>query len=280
MDRPCQTRGIGQPVAASLEEDPPFQGDGSWNLCLSCPNGGLTARSLTLSLDMLLFPQSLSHQMSPLQDELRKKHPFDLPEQEAFLNVLRTASVLATPFERLLRSRDLSSSGYNILRILRGAQGQPRCPAEIARDLVADVPDMTRLLDRLADAGLISRAREDASDRRKVAVRLTDAGRQLLAELDQPLLDLHRAQLGSMSREQLRELSRLLVEARTVAAQASALSEGARAGAPVHIAGAAARGQQSSVVTPQALPRQANRRQRRASPSPTVPEAPGPSPTI
>ena len=67
--------------------------------------------------------------MTPsLQHEIKKKKPFDLPEQEAFLNVVRTASTLAADFERLFRDHGLSEATYNVLRILRGhgALGEDR----------------------------------------------------------------------------------------------------------------------------------------------------------
>lgn len=151
--------------------------------------------------------------MDGLQREIGKRKPFDLPEEEAYLNLLRTQSALASQCERLFRREGLSGSGYNILRILRGAAPAPRCPREIADQLVAAVPDMTRLLDRLEDQGLVSRERS-VEDRRMVLVRLTAKGQKVLASLDEPLRELHRAQLGHLSREDLRELSRLLVLAR------------------------------------------------------------------
>lgn len=153
-----------------------------------------------------------------LQQELGKRRPFDLPEQEAYLNLQRTHSVLSAPFERLFEQHGLSSSGFNILRILRGAReaglehGRP-CHA-IGDEMVARVPDVTRLVDRLEKAGLVSRCR-CTKDRRVVYVAITRAGLDLLARLDGPTLDLHRAQLGHLTAEELRELSRLLERCRS-----------------------------------------------------------------
>lgn len=156
-----------------------------------------------------------------LQHEIGKKKPFDLPEVEAYLNVMRSASILAAPIERLLATRRLSPSAYNVLRILRGSlrtspdpRNHPgrRC-ADIGRELVTRVPDVTRLVDRLVRRGLVER-RRCPRDRRVVYVRITRKGLALLAALDRPLLQLHRAQMAHMSRAELAELSRLLVKAR------------------------------------------------------------------
>lgn len=156
-----------------------------------------------------------------LQHEIGKKKPFDAPEVEAFLNVLRSASVLSAPIERLLATRQLSPSAYNVLRILRGSlrtspdpRTHPgrRC-ADIGRELVTRVPDVTRLVDRLVRRGFVER-RRCPRDRRVVYVRITRKGLDVLASLDRPLMRLHRGQLAHMSRAELAELSRLLVKAR------------------------------------------------------------------
>lgn len=151
-----------------------------------------------------------------LADEIGKKKPFESPEQEAHLNVLRTAAWLSAPFAELFRAQGISAPGYNVLRILRGAaatgSGRRACH-EIAEQLVAQGPDVTRLVDRLVAQGLAERCRCD-EDRRVVYVQITRKGLELLSKLDGPTLRLHRAQLGHLTREELAELSRLLVEAR------------------------------------------------------------------
>jgi DNA-binding MarR family transcriptional regulator len=78
---------------------------------------------------------------------------------------------------------------------------------------VAQVPDTTRLLDRLSEMGLVVRARE-GDDRRFVRTRITQAGLALLEPLDRIMAALHRRQLGHLGREKLRRLIRLLEEAR------------------------------------------------------------------
>jgi DNA-binding MarR family transcriptional regulator len=164
--------------------------------------------------------------------EIGKRRPFEAPEVEAFLNVLRTASLLTAETGRFLKKHGLTEPQYNALRILRGHMvcegagpgaggggegGDARergVPSQtIGEQLVAQVPDVTRLVDRLVEAGLAERARVEA-DRRVVLVCITRKGLDLLARIDAPLLDLHRRQLGHMTRAELRDLSRLLVKAR------------------------------------------------------------------
>lgn len=154
-----------------------------------------------------------------LQRDLKKKHGFDSPEQEAYLNLARTHAELAGPFVHLFKDHGLSEAAYNILRVLRGVrrhpeQGRDALPCgEIGQRLVTRVPDVTRLIDRLVEAGLVERTRGE-EDRRVVLARITTQGLAVLRRLDQPVLDLHRQTLGHLTREELRQLNTLLEKAR------------------------------------------------------------------
>ncbi|MBB6430165.1 MarR family winged helix-turn-helix transcriptional regulator [Algisphaera agarilytica] len=158
-----------------------------------------------------------------LQHELKKQQPFDCPAEEAYLNLARTAGALCGEFNQLFKANCLSESTYNVLRILRGAQkveGLPGLPSlEVAERLVTRVPDITRLVDRLIQAGLARRTRDDA-DRRVVIVSITSEGLALLRKLDKPIRQLHEKQLGHLSCKELTELNRLLEKARQPMADA------------------------------------------------------------
>ena len=147
-----------------------------------------------------------------LQQELKKKRPFDSTEQEAALSVLRTNDQLQICLARLFREHGLTPSQYNVLRILRG-EGQPLPILEIAARTISVVPGITGLIDRLERAGFVSRVRCE-KDRRVIHVALTDRGTRALAELDEPLAALHRKLLGHLSGAELKELIRLLEKVR------------------------------------------------------------------
>src|SRR5215472_6073133 len=147
-----------------------------------------------------------------LQQELKKKRPFESLEEEAALNIVRTSDQLQIRFARLLREYGLTSpTQYNILRILRG-EGKPLPILEIAARTIAVVPGITGLIDRLERAGLACRER-CADDRRVIFVALTDRGARRLADLDAPLRALHEELLGHLSPAELKELIRLLEKA-------------------------------------------------------------------
>lgn len=77
-----------------------------------------------------------------LQNELKKKRPFESLEQEAALNLLRTNDQLQNRFLRLFREYGVTPSQYNILRILRG-EGKPMPSLEIGERMIQVVPAMT-----------------------------------------------------------------------------------------------------------------------------------------
>lgn len=147
-----------------------------------------------------------------LQSELKKRGPFASLEQEAMLNLLRASDQFQNRFGRLFREYGLTSSQYNILRILRG-EGKPLPSLEIADRMIQVVPAITGLIDRLQEAGMVTRRRCE-TDRRVVYVDLTDKARSLLTDLDEPVLELHRDLLGHLSRTELKELVQLLEKAR------------------------------------------------------------------
>ena len=133
-------------------------------------------------------------------------------EEAAFLDLLRTTDMLSRELVKVLKTADLSSTQYNVLRILRGAPEGLPC-GEIAKRMITRDPDITRLLDRLEKRSLISRSRE-VKDRRTVMTRITAEGLKFLARLDEPVQEAHRKQLGHLGRERLQALTELLRDAR------------------------------------------------------------------
>ena len=149
-----------------------------------------------------------------IQQELQQTRPFKRLEEEAILNIARTAEVLAQKLTDLLKPRDLSPTQYNVLRILRGAGEAGAACKDIGARMVTRDPDITRLLDRLDKRGLITRDRA-RGDRRFLTVRLTPAGLGLVNLVDDPIERQHRATLAHLSEDEQRELIDLLERVRS-----------------------------------------------------------------
>jgi DNA-binding MarR family transcriptional regulator len=138
---------------------------------------------------------------------------FDSPEQEVFLNLWRTYDRLRALEDELFASFDLTAQQYNVLRLLRAVHPSALPTLSLADRLVSRAPDITRMLDKLDERGLISRKRPP-EDRRVVRVGLTAAGLALLREIAAPLRECHARQLGHMTSGDLRRLCALLRAAR------------------------------------------------------------------
>ena len=141
------------------------------------------------------------------------RRPTPSPEEAAYLDLLRTTDLLSRAASHVLKSEDLSSNQYNVLRILRGSPDGLPC-GEIGHRMITRDPDITRLLDRLEKRALIARSRP-AGDRRTVVAAITPEGLSLLARLDKPVQDAHRRQLGHLGPARLRALSDLLADCRS-----------------------------------------------------------------
>lgn len=132
-------------------------------------------------------------------------------EQEVFLSLIRAASRLEAELNRLFRPYELTGATFTILRTLEESGKEGLSCGDIAEQLVAEVPDMTRLLDRLERLGYVTRERS-REDRRMVKVSLTSKGAEAVRSLRDPIRQFHHRQLGRLSSEKLGDLQSALEE--------------------------------------------------------------------
>jgi DNA-binding MarR family transcriptional regulator len=123
-----------------------------------------------------------------LATALKQTRPFVSLEQEVYLSLLRTTSELSHAVDQFFRPFGITSSQYNVLRILRGAGADGLCRNEISERMVTATPDMSRLLDRMEKAGWVTRERAE-DDRRQVSTYIMKSGMELLAKLETPTND-------------------------------------------------------------------------------------------
>jgi DNA-binding MarR family transcriptional regulator len=148
-----------------------------------------------------------------LQAEIKQSRPFPRPSAEAFLSIVRTAAVLEHQIGEVLRPHGITSTQYNVLRILRGAGARGLCGREIAERLVSRVPDVSRLLDRMEELGLLTRER-DPGDRRHVTARITQRGLQTIDKATPDLEEVESARFGKLGPSSLQQLIETLQDVR------------------------------------------------------------------
>ena len=145
-----------------------------------------------------------------LRARLRQTRDFGSSEQTALLALLVSAGHLRDQAEAACAEHALTMSQYNILRILAGGPEEGYSRGDLACRMVDRAPDVTRLTERLAKRGLLTRCRSP-HDRRVCLHAVTDAGRALLDAMRAPM-DAVTSQFGThYTEEELDQLGRLLV---------------------------------------------------------------------
>lgn len=138
---------------------------------------------------------------------------FDSLEQEVYLSLWRTYDRLRALEEEFFSRYELTAQQYNVLRLLRAEHPGTMPTLAIANRLISRAPDITRILDKLQQRGLVERERL-AENRRVVRVNITAAGLELIKELSEPLRTCHEAQLGHLSQDELATMRTLLKKLR------------------------------------------------------------------
>lgn len=149
----------------------------------------------------------------PITDELKQTKPFPTIGEEAAVSLIRTADLVRRAVGSIVEPLGITSQQYNVLRILRGAGAEGLPTLEIAFRMVEQTPGITRLIDRLEAKALVSRERS-SSDRRCVYCRITNAGLDLLAQLDEPVAHAADGLFQNVNERQLAELVGLLDQVR------------------------------------------------------------------
>jgi DNA-binding MarR family transcriptional regulator len=152
--------------------------------------------------------------VSDLKREIAQERPFSGPEEEALLNLMRTADCLHRAMQRATRAWGVTSTQYNVLRILRGSQPHGLTCSAIGDRMITAEPDITRLLGRLKAQKLV-RQQRDKRDKRVLWTQISPAGLALLAEMDPVVQQAPKDLLGHLAHEDLAQLIRLVEAARS-----------------------------------------------------------------
>jgi DNA-binding MarR family transcriptional regulator len=121
----------------------------------------------------------------------------------------RTHSLMLDIMEPAFERHGFTFIQYVILAWLR--DGIPVNPREFCQQYRHDSGALTRVIDQLAERGLIERVRRDR-DRRKVELQLTPAGREMIEQLIPLVVDKLNEALADFSTAEVQEFTRMLVK--------------------------------------------------------------------
>ena len=140
----------------------------------------------------------------------REQGDLDTWPVEVVGRVGRAARYLDSGMEELFKQYGLSRASWDVLTALRRAGSPFRLsPTELYRAVLRSSGAMTRRIDYLEHAGLVTRV-ADPEDRRGVLVELTSEGQTLVEDLAEAHLDNERRLIGSLTREEQETLATLL----------------------------------------------------------------------
>jgi DNA-binding MarR family transcriptional regulator len=151
--------------------------------------------------------------LSKLKSEIAQQRPFSSLAEEALLNIMRTADCLQRAMQRRTRASGITSTQYNVLRILRGSQPEGLTCSAIGDRMITAEPDITRLLGRLKAQKLV-RQQRDKRDKRVIWTQISPTGLALLADMDPVVQQFPKELLGHLTEEEVAELIRLVELAR------------------------------------------------------------------
>lgn len=129
--------------------------------------------------------------------------------RDAHLALIQVHEAVSDDFRRLFQRFGLTETQFNVLRILIQGDPEGESCGTIGERLIHRVPDVTRLVDRMQEHGLVRRCRSE-KDRRVVRICITDHGRELCESLYQPLTELNECHMSALADHEQVELNRLL----------------------------------------------------------------------
>ena len=121
----------------------------------------------------------------------------------------RAKTLMLEAFETAIAQHGFTFTQYIVLAWLR--EGIATTAKDICTELSHDSGALARVIDQLAERGLVERSR-DAGDRRKVELRLTDSGRQNIEAVIPAVVDIMNWTISDFTREETEELLRLLTK--------------------------------------------------------------------
>ncbi len=132
---------------------------------------------------------------------------------QAIHQIITTGHWITDQVSRELKEFGMTEQQYNVLRVLRGAKGEPVSVQAILENMVQRSSNITRIVDKLVAKGLSER-KECATNRRKMDITITKEGLALLERLDEKVLAFHRPYAEKLGEKELDTLKELIQKLR------------------------------------------------------------------
>lgn len=129
--------------------------------------------------------------------------------KKVIIRMLKTNALIEEQLNAAIKSYAVSLPQFNVLRILRGNQKQPASLSTLQEKMIKPMSNTTRLVDKLVDKGLVRRE-ICSSNRRKVDIRITNKGLEMLTKLDQSIDQAETQLMSALTPEEMKTLFQLI----------------------------------------------------------------------
>lgn len=136
----------------------------------------------------------------------QKKIPL---EPRTIIHLLLVNNKISEALALALKPYDVSPEQFNVLRILKGQQGQPANLCTLNERMITKMSNTTRLVDKLLAKGYVNRA-VCKSNRRKIEIRITNDGLLALEKMNKAMKNAEDMLLKDITKTQLQQLNELL----------------------------------------------------------------------
>lgn len=125
--------------------------------------------------------------------------------------IIRTGHWITDQVSVELKEFEISEPQYNVLRILKVRNGEPIAVQKIQDKMVQRTSNVTRIIDKLLDKGLVNRF-ECPSNRRKMDITITKKGEELLDELSKKVIAFHQPMAKNLTADEAQTLKKLIIK--------------------------------------------------------------------
>lgn len=139
---------------------------------------------------------------SIMKQDLAKNHPY----MKMVVSILRAGQIIDHKVSDELKDLGVTHIQFNILRILEHSMPEKLSLGDISKGLLFRTSDVSRLIDRLVNHGMVSRT-ISPQNRRKLELGITDKGleviRHAVLKIEKALDGFYSEQFNREEREQI-----------------------------------------------------------------------------
>lgn len=146
-----------------------------------------------------------------IDDEIKGR--FRNEYHRGIINLTYTLNQLNYQFLQFLKKHNVTQQQYNVLKVLRGFRSEAPVSIGFIKDRMLDKnSDVSRIVDKLYERGLVTRC-EKSTDRRQKDVDISDKGLELLAAMDECEKKVDTL-LSNLTEDEVKQLNTLLDKVR------------------------------------------------------------------